>query len=759
MGTDKQKDSFSLSVISKANQQLSIFQDLVSSEGKGTTLQHNLKYGISPVTRIISSDIDSHMYAEYDNGIVRSYDVNSGDCLFEAEWNEGTASFENKVRSYLISPCSTRSKLKVFDLYTHSSFHANTNHTALVNAITCFGENYFLTIANDGLGKVYTTGNWRHVRDFVPNDYPHPLNYTKCALSFAVLNENTAAIGYDDGLLNVFDLREEYPIKTMYIGKARPISSITASQKIIFATFENKVYGFNMEGKIVKTLSVPFAISKISSFFSEYRRQSPHLFRSRFEETSFMDNLLFIATQRGPVYVYDIELEKIVRMIEGHNRYVTSMFLSPQHYVVTASVDGAIRRYNYDTKECTNIYYKYDGCRSIHISSDQKLMCVSGVIDNKAKLIDLETGTIKKVFSHQDSVRCVEFADIENQRCVFTSGWDRAVKQWNVETGELIKTFTAPGRICDIKITKNGLLFIGYYSRDMMGGFIVANISTGAIVLSSEQHASTERFGRVVVVRPNGDFLYTAGDDGVINKWDIQKGVILNTVECSAGVRVMNIDINQQILYSGHDDSTIKVWNLLTDKTLTTFNGSSGPIFSMAVTKDFLFTGGSNGRINKFDRKTNKLIDKINIDYDIVWDLCITPDGQTLISVSEDGMVIFFSIDSCKELGRCYNLYRGFLWTTPKNETVDHGYYWTDRLDEIVVTEENKEGITHPDEVEINRVREYHTIYNNQKLVMSRIIRSSFAEIHKISASQIKNKMFADQLLKANSRKLLKSGE
>jgi WD40 repeat protein len=423
---------------------------------------------------------------------------------------------------------------------------------------------------------------------------------------------------------------------------------------------------------------------------------------------------------------------------------------------LTSSIDGSVRRYDYYKKKCTNIYYKYDGCRSLVLSVNEKHLCVSGITDNKAKVLDMETGLVKNEFMHQDSIRCVEFAQIGGKQYWFTAGWDRIVNQWDYESGVLLNSYDAPGRICDLKISNDGKLFIGYYERDKMGGFKIIDISNGNTISSVQEHFSTERFGRVVVLYITGDFLYTAGDDGLINEWDLNNAIIIRTFECNSGVRAIAIDHELNLLYSGHNDSYIRVWNLNTSNLLYKIDCEYAYVFSLASTKKYLFVGDETGRLIKYDKIEKEVVKILQCHTLKIWELRITNDEETIITASEDGKVKFISIDKMEERGAYYNLADGFLWTASQEGKNNSSYYWTNRLGNINVYEENPQLNKTNNGSEETRIKEYHSIYNKQKIVMGQINNSKFYGVYKAAANQIKQKKEVTKLLGLTSERLLK---
>ena len=760
--------SDSLVKIAGNNKDLAMFKNDILSYGKESALDHKIEFRRSGVKRILTPDSDETLYVEYNDDKIRGFNIETGECFLDNDWAEGNSEFKSEGQFVFITPGFNNSLLKVFNLNKRQGMYTITRHKGRIIDTALMSDNSIITIAEDPYGYAFSSKDLEHrmryERLFPFNDFFLQLKTT--ALTVYPFN-NSVIIAYNDGVISLFDLHHLFPYGHIVLGDQRLISGLAASKEYVFAAIENEVLGFaNNEileknyrapypvSRVEKYFRVPYPVSKVSCFVSDFYRASPNWFDYYYHESEFMNNLLFVSTIKGPIFVFNIKTQKLERVIEGHNEQITDVLFAPNHYIFSSSIDGSVRRYDYKNKKCINIYYKNDGCRSLDLLEDKKMMCVSGVIDNKAKILDLETGVIKHEFLHQDSIRVVKFQEVLGKQYLFTAGWDRKVIQWDYDTGDLIRSFDSPGRICDIQFSKDGKLFVGFYSRDKLGGFQIIDMATGVTITTIMQHPSRERFGRVVVVCLDDNVLYTAGDDGVINKWDSGYTKIVRSIETSYGVRTLCIDNELQLLYSGHDDSYVRVWELKSLKLIDTLKENPGAVYSFVLSKNYLFAGDHLGLICKYDRYNRKFLQSTNLHKYIVWKLDVTSDENILISTSEEGKVGFISIKNMEEIGEYYNISGGFLWTAAGDD--NKKYYWTNRLENIKVYEQVKKN----DKIEKKNddlgVKEYHSIYNKQKIVMGRIGNSRFYEVYNAAKNHIKHKSVINKILEFHPGKLLK---
>ncbi|MFH1198536.1 MAG: WD40 repeat domain-containing protein [bacterium] len=746
--------SRSLSKLSNINQQLVKIKNELFSENETGKLKHKIEFEILPVSAIHTYDVERVIYADYGKGdVARGFDIKCGKCFYEQTWDEeNTIEFKGykNCESYVMTNTNCSHRMRVFDKNKKRSMYAETFHELCVTDLALSNKyGYIITCSQDGKAKVFSSYDFRFVRH---------LNYESrsAATCLALVPfKSQVIVGYANGEICTFNLKSGSLIgKIMYPGLTG-IKCISVSPDYIIASDVKNIFVFDLGGNLKHQFHVPDSICLLRIGTGDVWAHSPFLLTDKVLIDPFMSNLIFAATEYGEIYVFDIHDEKLVKIIEGSTGKINGLFISPSHHIITGGADGTIRRYNYNSETRTNIFYKNDGCRSVAFSKNKKLMCVTGIADNKAKIISLETGKIKQEFIHLNSIRCVAFSNISNKEYLFTGSWDRTIKQWRIDNGELINTFTAPGKVDDIQII-DGKLYSAFYDRDKNGGFQVHIVETGQKIISSSSHTPKERLSRATIICINNSNIFSAGDDGYIFRWRLDNGLLKQTYYCGFGVRSLCLSTDNNLLYAGLSNASIMIWNVSDSRLQNCMNSNDGIIYSMVMTDEFIFSGHQNGTINKYDLNTNSLIHSYKIHTKRVWNLCLSPDKSTLISASEDGTVKFISINKDELLGMYYNIHEGFLWSTPQDENSPNEYYWTNQIERVKLfqtdTSIEKKEILFTGE----RLKNYHAVFNNQKLVMSRICQDKFFEIYKASSTQINRQYNIDRLLEISKIKYLK---
>ena len=74
--------------------------------------------------------------------------------------------------------------------------------------------------------------------------------------------------------------------------------------------------------------------------------------------------------------------------------------------------------------------------------------------DKSAKLLDVASGntTPQTVAMHEQPIRCVGFADIQNSPVLVTGSWDRTVKYWDLRQQTPVATLQCQERVYTMDI-------------------------------------------------------------------------------------------------------------------------------------------------------------------------------------------------------------------------------------------------------------------------------------------------------------------
>jgi len=745
----------SFEIVAERNKQISLIRQEILSSSNSKSLKHQINSEIPmKVTGLHTNEIDISVWADYNHGsIIHGYFIKTGECFHSQEWTPNpTIRFGGVFTSSdnLLALSNVDGKLNAYDIKKRRSTFADTQSNSKISDVVHTPENYLIVSSYDGSAYVYRETNWSLCRALYGN--PNNAITSQALIPFS----SSILLGYNDGSVAIVNYLTSLIYNTFKLSD-KAINSVSASHKLFAASTEHELFiGDLKKGENHRTYYTP-KITSVKIGLGDCWSHSPSLLNSEHEYDPWLVSKVYVGTEQGSILIKDLSRCGFETKINSHKAAISSMLISMDHHLITGSSDGTIRRVQLPSGNCTNIYYPSGGNISMAVSSNCKYFCISGFEDNKAKQINLDNGTTMFNYFHQNSVRALQFAKINNKEFLFTGGWDDRVCQWNLDDGQLINEYPVPGLVCDLNICNNRLA-IGFLIRGLCCSIQVIDYTNNKIITTNMVNPPCIIQAKSVYLYLDNDFIYAGRNDGFINKWELSNNKLCRSFYHGSSIRSITVSSKEQILFSAAVDYTIKAWNTVSGDHIKTFYGNSGQIYSLVLSHDekYLFSANEFGTITKFDISSGQLIQTLNYHEGFrVLKIKLSPDGNTLLTASEDGKIRFISAVNGELLGTYYSTTKGFLWTIPETENAQNGYYWTDCLEHVAVSAEYSDDNKQNKKLEEKQIADYHAIYNNQKLVMSRINSSKFFDIYKASIIQIKNEMLINRLTCLNQNKLL----
>lgn len=152
---------------------------------------------------------------------------------------------------------------------------------------------------------------------------------------------------------------------------------------------------------------------------------------------------------------------------------------------------------------------------------------------------------------------------------LFSAALDLAVRQWNINSGGLVRTYT--------------------------GGF-----------------------PSVFCMSPN--FLITSGSDRIVRVFNTNNGQIVRSIANVTEYEVYSMDISRNLVYIGTTDPDninvpVQVWDWTNGSRVFTYRPFSGSTYAVRINNDELFVADGRG-IGRFDTTTRKLIRSYSVPID-----------------------------------------------------------------------------------------------------------------------------------------------
>lgn len=168
---------------------------------------------------------------------------------------------------------------------------------------------------------------------------------------------------------------------------------------------------------------------------------------------------------------------------------------------------------------------------------------------------------------HTDGVMCLQFCDDSN--LLMTGSYDKTVRIWNLETGELIRTLTGHTRCIRALQFDEAKLVTASMDQTLK----IWNWQTGKCIRTLEGHT-----GGVLSLHFNSKLMASGSTDHTIRVWNFLAGQCCTFTGHTEWVNSVRFCVDDTMLVSAGDDSTVRLWDIQTRTCVRVFNGHVGQV-------------------------------------------------------------------------------------------------------------------------------------------------------------------------------------
>ena len=309
---------------------------------------------------------------------------------------------------------------------------------------------------------------------------------------------------------------------------------------------------------------------------------------------------------------------------------------------------------------------------SVIFSPDGQTLAI-GDMDGSIKLRGAKSGALFWAGKHAGRVNALAFSPDGKFLASGVGGCgpaDKPLNLWDAETGELLRTFDAPGDSVDfVGFSPDGNMLASTGSKDRT--IQLWDTETGALLRTLTGHSD---FVFSVAFSPDGKLLASGSFDASVKLWDVKTGALFRTLSGHRGdVMPVVFSPDGKTLASSGDDATIKVWDTATGALLRTLTGHSERVRSVVFSPNgkLLASGSDDASVRLWDAETGRLLRKImpvdpllsllapvgkkllDLEFDGhsygIDSVAFSPDGKILASASVDPVVKLWNVETAAE--------------------------------------------------------------------------------------------------------------
>ncbi len=202
-------------------------------------------------------------------------------------------------------------------------------------------------------------------------------------------------------------------------------------------------------------------------------------------------------------------------------------------------------------------------------------------------------------------------------------------------------------------------------------GHLIASGSMDRSILLWRTYGSCDNYGilkghRAAVLdlawSRSSEYIFSASADTTVASWDLESGLRIRRHEGHTEIvnALAAIPRGEEVLISGSDDGCVGVWDARVKRAVD-FIETEFPVTAVAVAEagNEIYTGGIEGDVKVYDVRKKEVVYRMAGHTDTITSLAVSPDAQSLLSYSHDGLARTWDIKPFAPVDRSLKTYSG----------------------------------------------------------------------------------------------------